>query len=65
MSRTNQAPVHRPDVSVGLNGSLAVASPPLPQYSHHAVIIGATILLVTIAVIATVTLLIIWGRRGR
>ena len=65
MSRTNQAPVHRPDVSVGLNGSLAVASPPLPQYSHLAVIIGATILLVTIAVIATVTLLIIWGRRGR
>ncbi len=54
-------------MSTGFEGSLAVAStpPPLPQYSHHAVIIGSTILLVTIAVIATVTLLILWGRRGR
>lgn len=43
----------------------AVASTPLPQYSHHAVIIGSTILLVAIAVIATVTLIILWGRRGR
>ncbi|MDX1893406.1 hypothetical protein AAHS21_30810 [Mycobacterium sp. 050272] len=52
-------------MSTALGGSLAVASTPLPQYSHHAVIIGSTILLVTIAVIATVTLLILWGRRGR
>ncbi len=52
-------------MSTALGGSLAVAStPPLPQYSHHAVIIGSTILLVTIAVIATVTLLILWGADG-
>jgi hypothetical protein len=37
----------------------------LPHYSHHAVMIGSTILLVTIAVIATVTLVILRGRRGR
>jgi hypothetical protein len=43
----------------------AVASTPLPQYSHDAVMIGSTILLVAIAVIAVATLLILWGRRGR
>jgi hypothetical protein len=42
-----------------------LASTPLPQYSHHAVTLGSTILLITIAVIATVTLVILWGRRGR
>ena len=51
-------------MSVGLDGPSVVASPPMPQYSHHAVIIGSTILLATLAVIATVTLLILWGRRG-
>jgi hypothetical protein len=44
---------------------LAVESTPLPHYSHNSAIIGSTILLVTIAVITTVTLLILWGRRGR
>jgi hypothetical protein len=42
-----------------------LASTPLPQYSHHAVMLGAVILLVVIAVIVTVTLVILWGRRGR
>jgi hypothetical protein len=58
-----------PDAGAGLNtefGDLsAVASSPLPHYTQHAVMIGSTILLVTIVVIATVTLVILWGRRGR
>jgi hypothetical protein len=43
----------------------AVASTQLPHYGHDAVLVGSTIMLVTIAVIAVVTLLIIWGRGGR
>jgi hypothetical protein len=52
-------------VSAALGSASAVASTQLPQYSHHAVMIGSTILLVAIAVITGVTLVIIWGRRGR
>jgi hypothetical protein len=44
---------------------LAVESPHLPQYSHHAQMIGSVILLLTIAVIAVVVLVALWGRRGR
>lgn len=42
-----------------------LASTPVPDYSHHAVVIGSTILLVMIALIALVVVFIIWGRRGR
>jgi hypothetical protein len=52
-------------VNTDLDGWLAVASTPVPQYSHHAEMIGSVIILVAIAIIAAVTLLILWGRRGR
>ncbi len=52
-------------MSVGLDWWSVVASTPVPQYSHHAVIIGSTVVLATITVIAAVTLLILWNRRGR
>jgi hypothetical protein len=41
------------------------ASTPLPQYSHHAVIVGTTVLLVAIAVFTIVVVVLLWGRRGR
>jgi hypothetical protein len=55
----------RMSIRTELDRWLAVESPHLPQYSHHAQMIGSVILLLTIAVIAVVVLVVLWGRRGR
>jgi hypothetical protein len=52
-------------MSAALVAWLATESVPLPRYGHTAAMVGSAILLVTVVVIAGVTLLIIWGRRGR
>ena len=54
-----------PWTDCGGRWSVVVTSSPVPRYSHHAVLIGTTVLLVTIAVITMVVLVLLWGRRGR
>jgi hypothetical protein len=52
---------------VGVNrlGRRLTLSPTLPRYDHTEVVVGSTIMLGILLVVALVALAIIWSRRGR